>query len=165
MTWKLENTVAFSNAGDWFGRMGVVYNGTSKKYVLVAQGGGGIFFATSDTPNGNFTFDNVQTNPPGIANGSTGDQTTFQDDDGKAYIICSSSSGRANQYVMPLRAADFLAAETATRLSRGAGREGNAMFKYNGHYLACSSDLHGWNASHTYCISATNILGPYGTSS
>ena len=36
------------------------------------------------------------------------------------------------------------------------------MFKYNGSYYFCSSDLHGWNASHTYCISATNIMGPYG---
>jgi hypothetical protein len=25
----------------------------------------------------------------------------------------------------------------------------------------CSSDLHGWNASHSYYISATNITGPY----
>ena len=36
------------------------------------------------------------------------------------------------------------------------------MFKVNGLYYACSSDLHGWNASHSYCISATNIMGPYG---
>ena len=35
------------------------------------------------------------------------------------------------------------------------------MFKYNGRYYFNSSDLHGWNASHTYTISATNILGPY----
>jgi Glycosyl hydrolases family 43 len=161
--WKLENTVTFSNAGDWFGRMGVVYNANTKKYVLVAQGAGGLFFATSDTPTGNFTFDNVQTTLSGIANGSTGDQTTFQDDDGKAYLICSSSSGRSNLYVVPLRESDFLAIGTPTRIFGGAGREGNAMFKYDGHYYFCSSDLHGWNASHTYCISATNILGPYGT--
>jgi len=71
-------------------------------------------------------------------------------------------SGRAYQYVVPLRASDFLAIGTPTEIFRGSGREGNAMFKYNGHYYACSSDLHGWNSSHTYCISATNILGPYG---
>jgi hypothetical protein len=160
--WKLENTVEFSNAGDWFGRLGVVYHSGTKQYVLVAQGGGGIFFATSDTPAGNFTFSNVQTNLTGIANGATGDQTTFQDDDGKAYLICSSASGRSNLYVVPLRESDYLALGTPTRIFGGVGREGNAMFKYNGHYYFCSSDLHGWNASHTYCISATNILGPYG---
>ena len=161
-TWKLENTVNFSNAGGWFGRLGVVYNSNTKKYVMISQGAGGLFFATSSTPAGNFVFDNVATNLSGIANGSTGDQTTFQDDDGKAYVICSSSSGRANLYVVPLRASDFLAIETPTRIFNGAGREGNAMFKYNGRYYFCSSDLHGWNASHTYCVSASNILGPYG---
>ncbi len=160
-TWKLENTVNFSNAGSWFGRLGVVYNATSKKYVMVAQGAGGLFFATSDTPTGNFTFDNVQTDLPGIVNGSTGDQTTFQDDDGKAYLVSSSSSGRANRYVSPLRAADFLAAETAVLVYSGGGREGNCMFKYNGTYVFCSSDLHGWNASPSYCVSATSLKGPW----
>ena len=36
------------------------------------------------------------------------------------------------------------------------------MFKYNGMYYFCSSDLHGWNASHSYYIAASNIMGPYG---
>lgn len=161
VNWKLENTVSFSNAGSWFGRLGVVYNSTSKKYVLVAQGAGGLFFATCDTPTGNFTFDNVQTNLPGIVNGSTGDQTTFQDDDGSAYLVSSSSSGRAHRYVSPLRPADFLAAETAILVYSGTGREGNCMFKYNGNYYFCSSDLHGWNASQTYCVSASNLNGPW----
>ncbi len=154
--------MTFSNAGSWFGRLGVVYNSTSNKYVMVAQGAGGLFFATSDTPAGTFVFNNVQTSLAGIANNMTGDQTTFQDDDGKAYLICSSASGRANIYVVPLRASDFLAIDAPTQIYHGSGREGNAMFKYSGHYYACSSDLHGWNASHTYCISAANILGPYG---
>jgi len=161
VNWKLENLVTFNNAGSWFGRLGVVYNATSKKYVMVAQGAGGLFFATSDTPAGNFTFDNVQTNLPGIVNGSTGDQTTFQDDDGKAYLVSSSSSGRANRYVSPLRAADFLAAETAILVYKGGGREGNCMFKYNGVYTFCSSDLHGWNASASYCVSASSLNGPW----
>ena len=39
------------------------------------------------------------------------------------------------------------------------------MFKYSGRYYFNSSDLHGWNASHTYTISATNILGPYSAES
>jgi hypothetical protein len=160
--WKLENTVPFANAGSWFGRLGVVYHAASKKYVLVAQGGNGLYFATSDTPNGTFVFDNIQTNLPGIANGDTGDQTMFQDDDGQAYLVSSSSNGRANRYVSPLRASDFLAAESASLVYRGGGREGNCMFKYGSTYYFCSSDLHGWNASQTYCVSATNIKGPYG---
>jgi hypothetical protein len=159
--WKLENTVKLANAGGWFGRIGVVYHAGTKKYVLVGQGGAGEYFATSDTPAGNFVYNNSVGTLSGIANGGTGDQTTFQDDDGKAYVICSSKSGRSNLYVVPLRESDYLALGTPTRIFNGAGREGNAMFKYGGRYYFCSSDLHGWNSSHTYCISATNILGPY----
>ncbi|HEY5453395.1 MAG TPA: family 43 glycosylhydrolase [Polyangia bacterium] len=160
--WKLENTVKPANTGGWFGRLGVVYHAATQKYVLVAQGGGGLYFATSSTPAGNFVYNNIQTNLPGIVNGSTGDQTMFQDDDGQAYVISSSSSGRANRYVSPLRASDFLAVENAVLVYKGGGREGNCLFKYDGYYYFCSSDLHGWNASQSYCVSAPNIRGPYG---
>ena len=129
--------------------------------MLAAQGGGGLYFATSDRPSGGFVFDNVQTNLPGIANGGTGDQTIFQDDDGQAYLVSSSKNGRSNRYVSPLRASDFLAAEGAVLVYRGGGREGNCMFKHADSYYFCSSDLHGWNASQTYCVSAKNLKGPW----
>ncbi len=159
--WKLEATDKLTGAGGWFGRLGVAYNAKTKKYVLAAQGGGGLYFATSDKPSGGFVFDNVQTNLPGIVNGATGDQTVFQDDDGQAYLISSSSSGRANRYVSPLRASDFLRAEEAWFVYKGGGREGNCMFKQAGTYYHCSSDLHGWNTSQTYCVSATSLKGPW----
>jgi hypothetical protein len=159
--WKLEATDKLANAGGWFGRLGVVYHAQTKKYVLAAQGGGGLYFATSDRPSGGFVYDHVQTNLPGIVNGSTGDQTLFQDDDGKAYLISSSSMGRSNRYVSPLRASDFLAAEDAWFVYKGGGREGNCLFKQAGTYYHCSSDLHGWNSSQTYCVSATDLHGPW----
>jgi hypothetical protein len=169
VNWKFENdilTAASSGATGWVGRMGVAYNAATQKYVLVTQyngsHGAGELFATSSTPTGDFTVDHVQSVVTNVANDTTGDQTLFTDEDGKAYLICSSSMGRANLYVAPLRPSDYLNVEPATRIFNGAGREGNAMFKYNGRYYFCSSDLHGWNASHAYCISATNIMGPYG---
>lgn len=159
--WKLETISKPANTGGWFGRLGVVYHAATKKYVLVAQGGGGLYFATADAPNATFVYQNVQTNLPGIANGSTGDQTTFQDDDGAAYLVSSSSSGRSNRYLSPLRASDFLAVEQAIPVYSGGGREGNCMFKYDGTYYFCSSDLHGWNASQTYCVSSSSVKGPW----
>lgn len=159
--WKLEATDKLANAGGWFGRLGVVYHSQTKKYVLAAQGGGGLYFATSDKPNGGFVYNNVQSNLPGIVNGGTGDQTLFQDDDGQAYVVSSSSSGRANRYLSPLRASDFLAAENALPVYSGGGREGNCMFKYASTYYFCSSDLHGWNTSQTYCVSAKSVKGPW----
>jgi len=172
--WKFENDVLDSGATglsgtSWLGRLGVAYNANTKKYVLLTQHAGtsgtGELFATSSTPTGKFTFDHVQAVLPGVTNSTSGDQTIFVDDDGKAYLICSSSSGRAYLYVAPLRASDYLNVESATQIYKSPGREGNCMFKHRGRYYFCSSDLHGWNASHSYVISATNITGPYGTES
>jgi hypothetical protein len=174
VNWKFEANVLDSGATGlsgtgWMGRLGVAYNATSKKYVLLAQHSGasgtGELFATSSTPTGKFTFDHIQDTLPGVANVTSGDQTIFVDDDGKAYLICSSSSGRAYLYVAPLRATDYLAVQSATQIYKSPGREGNCMFKHRGRYYFCSSDLHGWNASHTYVISATNITGPYSSES
>jgi len=173
VAWKHEADVLTADGLDaavmsasWVGRLGVVYNANTKKYVLITQyqgaAGTGELFATSSSPTGTFTYDHVQATITNVANMTTGDQTVFVDDDGSAYLICSSSSGRSNLYVAPLRASDSLNVEPAVRIFGGAGREGNAMFKYAGMYYFCSSDLHGWNASHSYYIAASNIMGPYG---
>jgi hypothetical protein len=161
VNWKFEANV-FTGGFGWFGRLGVVYHAGTKKYVLIAQESANrVVFATGDSPTGKFAQHGIQV-PPGVANGGTGDQTVFQDHDGKAYIICSSKSGRSNLYVIPLRESDFLAMEPSVKIFGGVGREGNCMFKYRGRYYFNSSLLHGWNTSPTYYISATNILGPYG---
>jgi hypothetical protein len=166
--WKFEgDALARDQVGrGWFGRLGVAFNRKTKKYVMVAQGAGpdgnaGEYFATSDSPTGPFKFAATQRNMPFIVNGGTGDQTVFQDDDGKAYVICSNKNGRSHLYVAPLNPEDFLSITGATEISAGSGREGNCMFKYNGTYYFCSSDLHGWNASPTHVIASKNILGPY----
>ena len=175
VSWKFEsNVLTASTAGmagiSWFGRMGVVYNANTQKYVLLAQcyytnGTTGEFFATGSSPTGSFAFNRVQFPVPGVVNNTTGDQTVFTDTDGKSYLICSSSSGRSNWYVAKIRESDSLAIETAVRIGGGAGREGNCMFKYNGRYYFCSSDLYGWNSSRCYVISSTSIQGSYSSES
>ncbi len=163
--WHFENNVLTTGTPGmprgWVGRMGVAYNRNTHKYVLVSQGGGGELFATCDTPAGDFVFDHVQRPVPNVVNNNTGDQTVFIDDDGQAYVICCNAQGRSHLYVCRLRPADFLSLEPAVQIHEGAGREGNCMFKYQGRYYFCSSDLHGWNASPCYVIEAANIFGPY----
>jgi Beta-xylosidase len=171
--WKFEgNVITGATDGStwdpsWLGRLGVVYNSNTQQYVLLTQysgpAGSGIAFATSSTPTGTFTFHHVQSTVSNVVNNMTGDQSTFIDDDGKAYLVFSNVNGRSHLYVSELRTSDYLNVEPATNVynSSTGGREGNAMFKYNGLYYLCSSDLHGWNASQTYCISASNINGPY----
>ncbi|MBN2343794.1 MAG: family 43 glycosylhydrolase [Deltaproteobacteria bacterium] len=166
VNWTHEATDTPSNMGGWFGRLGVAYNENTQKYVLISQtwnatDGNAVYFATSDSPAGGFVFDNIQSAPPGIANGGTGDQTIFNDDDGKAYMVSSSQEGRAHRYISPLRESDYLRAEQAIEVYSGNGREGNCMFKYDGTYYFCSSDLHGWNTSQTYCVMSDSIYGPW----
>jgi autotransporter-associated beta strand protein len=167
--WKFENTVMTSSTpglegSGWVGRIGVAYNSLTQKYVLLSQfsgsNGSGILFATCDTPTGNFVYDHIQTSVPIVTN-MTGDQSLFLDDDGTAYLICSSANGRAHQYVLPLHPADYLNVDAGDNVYNQSGREGNMMLKNNGHYYFCSSDLHGWNASHCYVVDSTNILGTY----
>ena len=172
VNWKFEGDALSRDqvGGGWFGRMGVVYSAKTKMYVMVAQGTSpqrahGEYFATSPTPTGPFKFANEQSDLSFIDNNGTGDQTTFQDDDGKAYVICCSQKGRNHLYVFPLEDSDFLNMVPAPAIFTGKGREGNCMFKYKGRYYFCSSDLHGWNTSQTYVISAAHIQGPYGPES
>lgn len=169
VNWKFENNIVTSstpglgNPG-WFGRLGVVYNAATSRYVLVAQYSGdlgsGNIYLTGTSPTANFSVNSVQYPVPGVVNNTTGDQTVFTDTDGQSYLICSSSSGRSNWYVARFNA-NGIGTQTAVRIGGGVGREGNCMFKYNGRYYFCSSDLYGWNASRCYYISATNIMGPY----
>lgn len=177
-----ETLAAPTNA--WVGRMGVVHHARTGQYVLVSQfsrsGTNGILFAVAKHPAGPFSLHHVLTDMPFFHNGATGDQTLFQDDDGQAYLVCSSARGRDHLYIAPLRNEDFLGIDTnRVRLvyqSRGQsfvrpdgslgqkkdnGIEGNCLFKYKGNYYLCGSDLYGWRASHIYVLQAANIFGPY----
>jgi hypothetical protein len=171
VNWKFENNILTPNTPglgttSWIGRIGVFYNASTSRYVLVTQyfgslpGSGGNLYCTSTTPTGNFAVQTVQYPVPGVVNNRTGDQTVFIDTDGTPYLICSSAEGRSNWYVARFNA-NGIGTQTAVRIGGGAGREGNCMFKYNGRYYFCSSDLYGWNASRCYYMSATNIFGPY----
>jgi hypothetical protein len=164
--WKFEgNALTTSDiGGGWVGRVGVAHNATTGKYVLISQLGGGLVFATSSTPTGHFAVAGTQSTIANVTTGMSGDQSVFTDDNGQAYLAFSNKSGRSHLYVAPLRSSDFLHVEAATNIynSSAGGREGNIMFKHAGTYYFCSSDLHGWNASHTYCITSTRVSSGYG---
>jgi hypothetical protein len=175
VNWKYEGDVIKAGASGkmfdkpgWVGRLGVVYNKQTRKYVLLTQygsqeAGSGVLFATSDSPTGPFVYQRLQARIDKVATPTSGDQTVFVDDDGQPYLIFSSGGDRRKLYVAPLRAVDYLAVEAATEVysAPAGGREGNAMFKYKGLYYFCSSDLHGWNASRSFYMTATKITGPY----
>ncbi|HZP50409.1 family 43 glycosylhydrolase [Actinocrinis sp.] len=164
--WKFEgNAMTPSDTGGgWVGRIGIMHNPNTGKYVLIAQAGSGLVFGTSSTPNGHFTRAATQSSIGNVTTGMSGDQSIFVDDNGQAYLAFSNKSGRNHLYVAQLRPSDFLQVQPAVNIynSSAGGREGNIMFKHAGTYYFCSSDLHGWNASHTYCIDSSKVNSGYG---
>ncbi|RMI09598.1 family 43 glycosylhydrolase [Cellulomonas triticagri] len=164
----------------WIGRLGVVYNESTGKYVLLTQfenadparvTNAGVLFLQGDSPTGDFEYANLQTHVPGVYenpnkpgwNQGSGDQTVFTDDDGSDYLVFSYRDGRSRTYVARISDTDSLSVETAVEVFRGAGREGNAMFKMGGRYYVASSALHGWNTSQTYIVESEtdDIQGDY----
>ncbi|MBQ7574772.1 MAG: Ig-like domain-containing protein [Clostridia bacterium] len=169
----------------WAGRMGVVYHERTGKYILCSQFNGTII-ASAYSPLGPFKKENGyfwfgdQTSIPGVETGQTGDQTMFQDDDGKAYMICSSSNGRGHLYIVPMDDAKgycdfdteniieingstskYFDEDGTIKTKDKGGIEGDCMFKYNGKYYFTGSDLYGWHGSRVYVFQADSIDGDY----
>ena len=124
-----------------------------------------VAIATSDSPTGPFKIESrVSAKNWGDPQDNTGDQTVFTDQDtGKSYLIYSNGSGRAYLYVgeIGLNADGKVDVVRYQQIYRGAGMEGDAMFKYKGKYYFTGSDLHGWNASPVHYLVSDNIWGPY----
>ncbi|MFJ7296751.1 family 43 glycosylhydrolase [Streptomyces collinus] len=177
--WKFENRVATRSTGvgsganlggaGWVGRLGVSYNENTGKYVLAVQmwhtgrGGHGVLLLQGDSPTDTFDYGYFQTQITNSPTTGTGDQTVFTDDNGKDYLIFSNREGRSRGFVAKFRESDSLRIEPGVEIRRGAGREGNAMFKLDGKYYHAASDLHGWNTSVNYVNESTssNVQGSY----
>ncbi|HEX2142987.1 MAG TPA: RICIN domain-containing protein [Glycomyces sp.] len=167
VNWTFENNVATTSTGGlwgWVGRLGVVYNENTGKYVLITQAGSGVAFLQGDSPTDDFTYVTTQDQIQGNPTEGTGDQTVFTDDDGQDYLVYSNAHGRNHAFVSKIRASDSLYIEPAVEVGyNSSGREGNAMFKLDGTYYIGASDLHGWNTSVTHMIQSTSgaIQGDY----
>jgi len=146
----------------WVGRMGVTYVGEMQTYALFIQCNNKVLVATCDRPTGPFVRHNLIDMTPMIGTPNTGDQTVFTDDDGRSYLVYSYGQGRSRIYLSEIGVTDGkVGLKDCKEVFRGAGREGNCMFKYKGRYYLCASDLYGWNASNVYFLSADEVGGPY----
>ena len=157
-----EEVDKYGRAG-WVGRMGVAYLPEWNKYVLLVQHDNGVLFALSDKPDGHFTWYRRITMEKIIGTPNTGDQTVFVDEDtGKSYLIYSYGRGRNRIYVSEIGVRDGrVDLLDCTQVFKGAGREGNCLFKYKGRYYMCASNLYGWDSSFAYYLVADDIRGPY----
>lgn len=147
----------------WVGRMGVTYIKELKKFALFIQNNSGVLIALSETPNGSFKWHWRKDMTETIGTSNTGDQTVFTDpDNGKSYLVYSYGRGRHKIYISEIGVKDGkVDLLDCTQVFKGAGREGNCMFKYNGKYYLYASNLYGWDCSHAYYLVADDIRGPY----
>jgi hypothetical protein len=147
----------------WVGRLGVAFIKELNAYALFVQHGSGVLIAVSNSPTGPFTWHQKISMQEMIGTPNTGDQTVFTDEDnGKSYLIYSYGRGRNKIYVSEIGVKNGMVnLLDCTEVFRGEGREGNCMFKYNGRYYMCASNLYGWDGSYAYYMVANNIRGPY----
>lgn len=156
------------NTAAWVGRLGVTQLADGDYALLVQhecadydneidgdddQWSKQVLVLTADSPTGHFTWNNRINMKSAIGTTNTGDQTVFIDDDGTGWLVYSYGSGRGKMYLSKItreEGEEKVTLGAPYMVYSGAGREGNCMFKYNGKYYLCASDLYGWNASHGY---------------
>lgn len=176
VNWRFEGDVLdrdelrenVGNRSTWVGRMGVAYLKDIGKYAMFIQHAAmssesAVLIALSDTPTGRFKWHRWISMYDMIGTHNTGDQTVFTDEDtGKSYLIYSYGRGRSRIYVSEIGVrGGMVGLLNCHQVYRGAGREGNCMFKFRGKYYMCASDLYGWDSSHAYYLVADDIYGPY----
>lgn len=176
VNWRFEGDVLdrdelrenVGNRSTWVGRMGVAYLKDIGKYAMFIQHAAmssesAVLIALSDTPTGRFKWHRWISMYDMIGTHNTGDQTVFTDEDtGKSYLIYSYGRGRSRIYVSEIGVrGGMVGLLDCHQVYRGAGREGNCMFKFRGKYYMCASDLYGWDSSHAYYLVADDIYGPY----
>jgi hypothetical protein len=157
--WTYKGIVFHSDVG--VNRMDVLYNDTSKKYVMFMKYGGNaanLGIATASTPDGQFTFLS-QTLVDGAA---IGDMSVYEDDDGKAYLAYVwDGTGPNRQHGIYRMSADYLSLDTRMYLWSVASREAPHIFKRNGTYYYGVSETNGVDPSPTRYYAATNLTGPW----
>lgn len=169
VNWEFERNVLERNEIDkhckgtrWMGRLGVAYVKAIDKYAMFIQHDKQVLVTVSDHPTGPFQWHQRINMKDMIGTSNTGDQTVFIDDDGTSYLIYSYGRGRHIIYISEIGVKDGkVGLLDCTPLFKGAGREGNCMFKYNGKYYMFASNLYGWDSSYAYYLVADDVRGPY----
>lgn len=170
VNWKSEKPVLtideinqnYSRTG-WVGRLGVAYVKELKKYALFVQHNDQVLITVSESPTGPFKWHQRINMEKMIGTSNTGDQTVFTDEDtGISYLVYSYGNGRNKIYISEIGVIEGkVNLLDCTQVFKGAGREGNCMFKYNGKYYLFASNLYGWDSSYAYYLVADAIRGPY----
>jgi hypothetical protein len=138
----------------------VVYNAKTKQYVMwlhidskdysYARAG----VAVSKTPAGPYTYVGA-VRPNGAM---SRDMTLFKDEDGRAYLICTSENNQT-MHVNLLNDDYTKPTTTFTRILVGQNREAPAIVKHNSKYFLITSLCSGWDANAARYAVADSMLG------
>jgi hypothetical protein len=141
----------------------VIYNGTTKKYVMWLHWEGmnygtaeaGVF--TSDTVDGDYA--QVRHFRPN--NNMSRDDTLFKDDDGKAYFL-SAANNNADSALYELSDDYTDMKRQITTLWAGSYREAPAIMKTGGNYFIVNSGATNWDPNQQKYAAASSMNGPFG---
>jgi hypothetical protein len=161
--WKNEGNMLTASRGT--NRMDVIYNDSTKKYVMIMKWetpgsewcNRGI--ATSESPTGPFTkmFDST------VYGANTGDMSVFQDDDGKAYYCWEIWNNGNTSQALALMTWDYIGLEKKIQSWSNSDREANCIMKRRGLYYYLTSKMVGIDPSETQYWTAPKIDGPWTT--
>ena len=140
----------------------VLYNSTTKKYVMVmaeyndSTGGCVFIWATSDSINGTYTLAKVYDPKVFI-----GDFMAYKDDDGTGYLIYDD---RHQANVIDRLSADYLSITgRVCQATPGGCDEAPCLVKIGGTYYLYNSYCSYWSPNQGHYWTATNIAGPWST--
>jgi len=142
-------------------RMDVLYNDSTKKYVMFLKYIGNAAYlgiCTATAPEGPFTFVS-QTLVDGY---KIGDMSMYKDDDGQAYLAYVwDKTGSNRQHGIYRMSADYLTLDKQMYLFDVPSREAPMIFKRNNTYFYGVSETNGIDPSPTRFYTATNLAGPW----
>lgn len=171
--WTFGNSILTKNSATELNtskieRPKVIYNATTKKYILWAHYENGsdyslarVAVATSDTPDGNFTYKG-SFRPLDY---ESRDMTVFVDTDNKAYLITASrqNNGGANNSMAIFRLTDDYTgvASFVGWVFEGAYREAPAVVKKGSKYYLFTSQASGWYPNQGGYATSSSITGAW----
>lgn len=161
--WTNHGTMLTASRGS--NRMDVLYNDSTKKYVMIVkwETPGSEWCnraaAISDSPTGPFTklYDST------VYGANTGDMSVFQDDDGKAYYAWEIWDKGKTTQSLALMTPDYTNLERKIQTWPNSDREAENIMKRHGLYYYLTSKMVGIDPSETQYFTAPDIAGPWTT--
>ena len=162
--WKNHGNMLTASRGT--NRMDVIYNDSTKKYVMImkweTEGTDNwckLGIATSTEPTGPYTklYDSL------VYGAYTGDMSVFVDDDKKAYYCFESWNNDQKAQHLSLMTWDYLGLEKKLQTWSNSDREANCIMKRRGLYYYLTSKMVGIDPSETQYWTAPKIEGPWTT--